>query len=132
MDDEDLIRRTIAEYSHRWDDGLLDDFADLFTEDARLLVLGTVAEGREAIRDYMKRVGDAGRGLHVTTNTLVDVDGDSADAVTGYLFVRQGPSGPGIVAAGRYHDQLVRDPDRWRFSVRAISMLEPADRGAGA
>ncbi len=132
MDDEDQIRRTIAEYSHRWDDGLLDEFADLFTEDARLLVLGTVNEGRGAIRDYMKAVGEAGRGLHVTTNVLVDVEGDAASAVTGYLFVRQGQTGPGIIAAGRYHDQLVRDPDRWRFSVRAISMLDPADRGGDA
>ncbi len=132
MDDEDQIRRTIAEYSHRWDEGLLDEFTDLFTEDARLVVMGTVNEGRDAIRDYMKLVGAAGRGLHVTTNVLVDVEGDSAGAVTGYLFVRQGPTGPGIVAAGRYHDQLVRDPDRWRFSVRANSMLDPADRGGDA
>jgi uncharacterized protein (TIGR02246 family) len=129
VDDEDQIRRTIAEYSHRWDDGSLDEFADLFTEDAQLLVMGTVNEGRDGIREYMKRVGDAGRGLHVTTNVLVDVEGDSANAVTGYLFVRQGPTGPGITAAGRYHDQLVRGPDRWRFSIRAISMLVAGDRG---
>ena len=52
MDDEDLIRRTIAEYSHRCDDGRFDELCDLFTEDARLLGPGTVSEGREAIFGY--------------------------------------------------------------------------------
>ena len=130
MDDEDLIRRTIAEYSHRCDDGRFDELCDLFTEDARLLGPGTVSEGREAIFGYLSTVQAEGRrGMHVTTNTLVDVHGGSADAVTDYLFVRQTPTGPGIVAAGRYHDRLLRGPDRWRFTERSISMLGPADRG---
>ncbi len=131
MDDEDLIRQTIAEYSHRCDDGHFDELAQLFTEDAQLLLTGTVvAEGRKAICGYLSTVqADGRRGMHVTSNTLVDIDGDSADAVTDYLFVRQTPTGPGIVAAGRYHDRLVRGPDRWRLTVRAISMLGPVDRG---
>ena len=51
------------------------------------------------------------RGKHVTSNSLIDVDGDSATASTDYLFVRPTAEGPAIVAAGRYRDLLVRDGD---------------------
>ena len=61
--------------------------------------------------------------MHVTTNSLVDVDGDTATATTDYLFVRPTADGLAIIAAGRYHDQLVRDEARWRFRERTITML---------
>ena len=35
---------------------------------------------------------------------------------------------PGIVAAGRYHDRLVRDGRRWRFRERSITMLGAPER----
>jgi uncharacterized protein (TIGR02246 family) len=129
-DDEDRIRRTLAEYSHRVDDGRFDQLEELFTEDARFLVLGSVHQGRAAIRSYLESVqGDGSRGKHVTTNSIVDVDGDTASVVTDYLLVRPTSSGVGIVAAGRYHDELARQPDRWRFTSRTISML--GDQGTG-
>ena len=37
------------------------------------------------------------------------------------------PEGPTIVAAGRYHDRLVRDGRGWRFRERAITMLGAAE-----
>jgi uncharacterized protein (TIGR02246 family) len=127
--DEDQIRRTLSEYSQRFDDGQFDEWADLFTEDAQLVVTGQVTEGRAAIRHYMVTVQSAGsRGMHVTTNSLVDVDGDSATASTDYMYVRPGEKGHTIIAAGRYHDQLVRTRERWRFRVREITMLTAPDR----
>ena len=42
---------------------------------------------------------------------------------TDYLFVRPGADGLAIVAAGRYHDRLVRQGTRWRFTERTITML---------
>jgi hypothetical protein len=59
----------------------------------------------------------------VTTNSLIDVDGDAARAATDYLFVRPGGEGLAIMAAGRYLDELVRDDAGWRFRVRTITML---------
>jgi uncharacterized protein (TIGR02246 family) len=125
-EDEDRIRRTLSEYSQHFDDGRLDAWADLFTEDARFVVAGKVTEGRAAIRGYMASVHAAGgRGMHVTTNSLVDVDvdGDTAKATTDYLYVRPTADGLAIIAAGRYHDRLVRDGTAWQFRERAISML---------
>jgi uncharacterized protein (TIGR02246 family) len=134
MGDEDQIRRTLAEYSHACDDGRFDDLADLFAPDARLSVLGNVASGRDAIRTSLAGAQPEGRrGVHITANTVVDVDGDSATAETDYLFVRAtGVGAVEVVAAGRYRDTLVRHPDRWRFAVRAISILGVPDGGGGA
>jgi 3-phenylpropionate/cinnamic acid dioxygenase small subunit len=123
-DDEHLIRRTLAEYSRWCDDGRFDEWADLFTPEARLVIGGEATEGRESIRALMAEVQSEGRrGMHVTTNCLVDVDGDRASASTDYLFVRPGPEGMAIIAAGRYYDRLVRDADRWRFEERSITLM---------
>ncbi|MGD0394273.1 MAG: nuclear transport factor 2 family protein [Acidimicrobiales bacterium] len=123
-EDEDQIRRTLSEYSQRCDDGRFEEWADLFTEDARFVLSGQVTEGRDSIRTLMEAMmPPERRGQHVTSNSLVDVDGDSARVSTDYLFVRPTPEGPTIVAAGRYDDVLARQGHRWRFRERAITML---------
>jgi len=127
-EDEDQIRRTLGEYSQWCDDGRFDAWSDLFTEDARLVLGETVTQGREAIRTYMESVQPAeARGKHITSNSLMDIDGDNATTATDYLFVRSTPAGPAIVAAGRYHDELVRIGERWRFRQRTITMLGVPD-----
>lgn len=132
-ENEDQIRRTLSEYSQRCDDGRFDDWADLFTEDARFILSGQVTEGRQAIRDLMTALQPPeGRGQHITSNTLIEDDGDCATAITDYLFVRPGATGPAIVAAGRYYDRLVHDGQQWRFREREITMLgvpQEAPRG---
>lgn len=123
-DDEDRIRSTLSEYSQRCDDGRFEEWAALFTEDARFVMAGNVTEGRDAIRKYMEKVQPPGsRGKHVTTNSLIDVDGDTATAATDYLFVRPTDGGIAIIAAGRYYDRLVRDGTEWRFHEREITMV---------
>ena len=58
-DDEDQIRRTLAEYSQLCDDGRFDEWGELFTDDARLEVMGQVKTGRSAIVTYMRSVQPA-------------------------------------------------------------------------
>ena len=129
-EDEDQIRRTLSEYSQRCDDGRFDEWSELFTEDARFVLSGQVTEGRSSIRTLMTALmPDGRRGQHVTSNSLVDVNGDSATATTDYLFVRQTADGPTIVAAGRYHDRLARDGRQWRFRERSITMLGGPEGG---
>ncbi len=124
MGEEQQISRTLSQYSQLLDDGRFDEWSDLFTESARLIFMGQVTEGRQAILKYMETVqGDGKRGMHVTTNSLIDVDGEVAAATTDYLFVRPTAEGIGIVAAGHYFDRLVRHDDRWRFQVREITLL---------
>jgi uncharacterized protein (TIGR02246 family) len=123
-EDEDRIRRTISEYSQRCDDGRFQEWSELFTEDGRFVVAGNATQGREPIRQMMAAMLPPGsRGKHITSNTIVDIDGDRAASTTDYLFVRPAPTGPVIVAAGRYRDRLVRDGTSWRFEERSITML---------
>lgn len=130
-DDGDQVQRTLAEYSQYLDDGDFDRWIDLFTEDARLLFAGRTTVGRPSIREYMEQVQPPeGRGKHITANILVDVDGVTARARTDYLFVRPATEGLVLVATGRYHDELVRDSDRWRFSQRQITLLGRFDGSA--
>lgn len=129
--DRDQIGRTLAEYCQLLDDGRFDQWADLFTEDARLVLLGRVTTGRHAIRDYMMGVQSEGsRGLHMTANILVDADGDTATATTDYMFVRPSGGGLAIIAAGHYYDRLVRGGTRWRFSEREITLLAAPETSA--
>jgi uncharacterized protein (TIGR02246 family) len=130
-EDEDQIRRTLSEYSQQCDDGRFAEWSELFTEDARFIVSGQVTQGRDSIRTLMTAMMPAERrGQHVTSNSLIDVDGDSATATTDYLFVRRTADGPAIVATGRYHDRLGRDGGRWRFRERSITMLGEPEGGS--
>jgi ketosteroid isomerase-like protein len=131
-DDVEQIRRTLGEYSRLCDDGRFDEFADLFTTDARLLMLGEEFEGRDAIAATMAAVQpDGARGLHMTANSLVDVDGAQASATTDYVFVRPSADGLAVIAAGRYYDRFRRDVDRWRFSERRITLMGRDGSGSG-
>lgn len=128
MTDEECIRRTLAQYSQLCDDGRFDDFALLFTDDAVFRVLGTDYAGRGAIRGFMTAAQPAeARGRHVTTNSVIVVDGDHARAWTDYVFVARVASGGfAITNIGRYHDLLVRDASdgtRWRFARREIVFM---------
>jgi 3-phenylpropionate/cinnamic acid dioxygenase small subunit len=119
--DEESIRRTLAEYAHLLDDGRFDEWELLYTADARFHVMGRTYEGRAAARGFMEQYqGAENRGKHICVNSVIDVDGGRATAVTDYIFITQARE---ILSAGRYHDVLVREPDRWRFAERRIVFM---------
>jgi len=125
MSDEEAIRRTLAEYCQFCDDGRFEDFADLFAEDASFHVLDKTHEGRSRISAFMEKAQPPERrGRHVCSNTVIDVDGETARAFTDYVFVtRSDGESFAITSVGRYHDRLVKDHDRWRFAERRIVFL---------
>ncbi len=130
MSDEEGVRRTLALYCQLCDDGRFDEWADLYTENATFSVLGRTHEGQAAIKGFIEKAqGPEQRGKHVCANPLIDVDGDTATAVTDYVFVARADGGSlAITSAGRYHDRLLRGADgRWRFTQRRIVFLgDPA------
>ncbi len=139
IDATEGIRRTLAAYCHTCDDGRFDEFAELFTSDARFVVLGDTREGRDAIQAFMAAsMPPEVRGKHMCANSLIEVadDGRSASAVTDFVFVgRAAGTVEGaamgafaITSAGRYLDELALDGERWRFARREIVFLgaEPA------
>lgn len=115
---EQAIRRTLAEYCQLLDDGRFDEWVELFSADVAFSVMGQVAHGREAVRRLIEPSQQLdSRGRHMLSEPLISVDGDRASASTDFCFVAKTLR---VIAAGRYHDVLVRDEDRWRIAVREI------------
>lgn len=123
MSDEADIIRLISEYCHAIDDGRIEDWLDLFTADGSFEMLGTTRTGREEIRAFASGVGTAGALRHFAANPEIDVDGDTATAMVDHILLRRDEDGTwGLMAVGRWHDELVRERDRWRFRSRRVEM----------
>jgi 3-phenylpropionate/cinnamic acid dioxygenase small subunit len=121
VSEEDGIRRTLAQHAQLCDDGRFDEWADLYAKDASFSVMGQTYKGRDAIKHWIEKVQPAEhRGKHVLINPVIDVDGGEAHVVTDYIFIAKDKT---IASAGRYHDRLVKEPDRWRFAERGIVFM---------
>lgn len=122
---EELVRHTLARYCHLCDDGRFVEWGELFTDDARLHVLGTTHSGRDAVRSFIEAAQPAERrGKHVVASSVVLVDrGDDgspqrARAWSDYVFLDRSGA---VTNTGRYHDELVPGEDGvWRFELREI------------
>lgn len=126
--DEEAIRRTLALYCQFCDDGRFEEWGELFVDDARYRVMGRTHEGRAAIRAFIEKgQPPEKRGKHVCANPFIEVDGDTAQARTDYVFVARGEDGLTITSAGRYHDRFVRDGHRWRFAERRVVFMGDAE-----
>ncbi len=112
------IRRLLAEYCQYLDDGRFDDWIDLFSEEIVFVVNNMRKRGRDELRGYIEPAQqfDA-RGVHTISAPLIHVDGDTATSTVDFLWLSRAGE-PGRI--GRYHDTVVRDPDRWRFATREI------------
>jgi uncharacterized protein (TIGR02246 family) len=121
--DRAQIRELTARYNRCFDDGDPEAFALNFTEDGVMEVEGTFrVDGRDALAEMVRHTPYG--VVHVTVDATVEVDGDRAvQDVTLLVLSRPGPdAAPGakskLASTGRYHDELRRTPDGWRFSKR--------------
>lgn len=127
-EDEHRIQRTLARYCQLCDDGLFEEWAELFTDDATFSVMGRSYEGREAIKAMiLAAMPPERRGKHFLGQSVADVDAGSrqATAVTDFTFIAKDAEGRlAITNAGRYHDALVQSGDGcWLFRSREIRLL---------
>jgi ketosteroid isomerase-like protein len=122
-------------------------FAELFDENGVLQLAGTVFAGREALRAMFGGATPAGRWtapgellkqpgvIHLTTNPIIDVDGDVATAETDMITFRRDHDGKTKIALlARYRDRLRRtDQGRWLISSRTgVSVAVPGEEGSDA
>lgn len=128
-DDWHAIETLIMTYAERVDLGDFAGVADLFEGATYRSALGDdvmVQEGRDAVRNtfetMVRRYPDGTpRTKHVTTNVMVEVDGDTATARSYYTVLQQTevlPLQP--IICGRYHDRFAKQDGAWRFSDRLI------------
>jgi hypothetical protein len=123
-DDNEGIRGLLHAYCHHVDSGHADEWADLFTEDGTFDVQRGdfgLGDGHFAGRAELRGMASHFRadGLHVSTNPMIDVNGDEA-TVSSYVLVLEGTTDPRVRMAGRYEDRLRKVDGRWRFASRRL------------
>ncbi len=126
MQDELEIRRVLAEYCQRCDDGEFVALVDCFTDDGSFVFAGRVQTGREALLQWFEATQAPGhRGKHITANVVVDIDidGDHASASSDFVFLAKSEGHLVPRLTGRYRDDLRRDGDRWRIHRREATTL---------
>ena len=112
-------------------------YASVFTEDAELYGAGRLlAKGREAlhaigVNDRKRFNAGAKEGersfgalRHVITNSVIELDGDSAATGVCYVLtvVNRPERGPEILSVGRYEDEYRKVDGSWFIAKRTIVM----------
>lgn len=125
-DDIVAIQQLTAAYCHHMDDGNGEGVASLFVDDGVLEIVGLVrSAGRDEIianSSVFPQVMPGGR--HIVQNVLVEGDGDTA-TVRAYLSNVVAGDTPTAVQTGRYHDEVVRTDQGWRFRHRTLTLDGP-------
>lgn len=125
MGDHADVERLLYTYAERIDRGDFAGVGDLFrhgrisTEDGTVLATGP-AEVEALYVRTTRRYEDDGtpHTKHVTTNTIIDLDGSAGRATArSYFTVLQGlPDFPvQTIISGRYHDSFERIGESWWF-----------------
>lgn len=126
----DACERLCLDYAHFADAGRMDEWAQLFAEDAELHLFGQVHKGPAAIRESVG-AGSAAASttVHCTTNIRVEVESEDRASGTAYIIVyvaAKGAAPAGSVPplmVGRYVDSYRRTAGGWRFARRAFEPL---------
>jgi len=133
LEDIENIRSLRNAYHAAINDGRYGEIADLFTDDAKV-VLGYLAtyQGRDAINNGFRGMGERERFFikQYIHSHDIKVDGDGGTG-TSYLEARYGRYGVSWLVAGRYDDVYVRVDGRWRFREMVAELYYTVPLGVG-
>lgn len=127
MSDDAAIRNVVARLAILADEGDLEEYVDLFTDDARWDMPGGELQGRDNLlagaieRRAAGTVGPGSNTRHVITTQAVAVDGDEAASDSYFQFWVNTATEPSIALFGTYRDRLVRTESGWKLAHRVIS-----------
>jgi hypothetical protein len=135
------IRELLERYMRYNDDRAADKLVELLDDDIRFQIVGKVYAGREEVRQLFSTAGpnpphwtEPGEllkqpgSVHVSSNPIIEIDGDTATAETDFLVINRDERGHAYSAlVGRYRDRLRRREDgRWVISTRTgVSVGRP-------
>ncbi len=123
--DREAIRELLAVYCFKLDAGLHEEMAALFTEDGTWDTAFGVGKTRAGIVAQLQKIaalsqGPRPRRAHLTTNIVIELNGDAATVRSNWVVIENTTQGPGISSGGEYRDQLVKQGGRWLFQYRKI------------
>ena len=122
------LMELVARHAQLTDDGDWETRVDLYSEDGEFTSLdGIPRRGREALREAFSATAGRITGKHITSNTVLTLDGDRASGLTDYAFFMVTKDAVVATSVGRYHDEFVKGSDGWRFrSRRIVPLTAPA------
>jgi len=124
LEEKDAIREVLATYCFHLDAGNFEAMAALFTEDGTWHTDFGTGTGRAGIIEHARslRRGDAPRprGVHLTSNIVIELDGDTARVQSNWIVAQNTDTVPKIGSAGGYADDMVKQSGRWLFRYRKI------------
>jgi hypothetical protein len=119
--DQFEIQSVISRLGRCLDERDFEGLRGLFTEKASVQTPGGTAVGHDALVDQARRRHTAAAGIqHLTTNVLVEGDGDRAAVRANLLvaFADEGPADPAPFLLGEvYRFEFARTPDGWRIDA---------------
>lgn len=123
-DDKDAIREVMARYCHAMDAGRFDGVAALFMPQGEWTTDYGAAIGPAEIEAFLTglvpRKGEGPQRKHYITNIVIRIDGDSAEAVSDYLVIRESETGLIPVMGGTYKDRFQRFAGTWFFRRKEL------------
>jgi hypothetical protein len=104
------------------DNGRFAEMAALFTVDGTWDTAFGAAKGRRAIQTLVGRLasGPRPRMLHLTSNVVMEINGDSAHVNSSWIVACNSERGPIVDCAGNYIDDLKKAGGQWLFAYRKI------------
>lgn len=128
-DDWHAIETLIMTYAERVDLGDFDGVAEMFAHatyrgehDGGVMAQTGADEVRATFEQLVRRYDDGTpRTKHVTTNVIIELDGDTATSRCYFTVFQQTDTLPlQPIIAGRYLDRFERVDGVWRFADRLI------------
>ncbi len=129
-EDFEAIRRLTYEYAFAVDTRNLDSLVELFVPNA-VFDPGPggvpIMNNRDEIREFFRETFAGTTHLfHLTSNHIIDVDGDTATATVYYMAAGVTTDGSSFGANGYYGDTYSRTSNGWKFLRRqAAALLDP-------
>lgn len=125
MSAEEGVRLTLALGAQKIDDGDVEGYVALFSENARLMTRTVEYNGRAAIRDGITAAFGTWAPGSVTKHhiggSVINVEGNTAKAITDLVvFQALAEGGWTVLQTGRYHDSFVQEDGEWRISERRV------------
>jgi len=130
---EDACTDLVLDYAYYRDRPDAEAFADVFADDAVLVVLGQEFVGREAIAARLRNAGSGPVYRHMMSTIRITPVGDDKASGVSYVAVYSASAGDlprplgQPLAIGEYHDQFARTPAGWKIQRREfVSVFAPA------
>ena len=122
--EKNAIRELLATYCFHLDNDRFAEMAALFTEDGTWDTAYGKGTGHAGIVAQARSIGTPGaprpRRVHLTTNIVIMLNGDTATVESYWTVIQNSAGGPKIGSGGAYQDQVVKQNGKWLFRYRKI------------